>query len=35
MAPELDYPDTATLREIYEHNWKTTAFYLRCVPNAV
>jgi hypothetical protein len=35
MAPELDYPDTATLREIYEHNWKTTAFYLRCLPNAV
>ena len=35
MAPELDYPDTATLREIYEHNWKTTAFYLRCLPNTV
>jgi hypothetical protein len=35
MAPELDYPDTATLREIYEHNWKTTAFYLRAIPNAV
>ena len=32
MAPELDYPDTATLREIYEHNWKTTAFYLRGIP---
>jgi len=32
MAPELDYPDTATLREIYEHNWKTTAFYLRAIP---
>ena len=32
MAPELDYPDTSTLREIYEHNWKTTAFYLRGIP---
>ena len=32
MAPKLDYPDTATLREIYENNWKTTSFYLRCVP---
>ena len=29
MAPKLNYPDTATLREIYENNWKTTAFYLR------
>ena len=32
MAPKIDYPDTATLREIYEHNWKTTAFYLRGIP---
>ena len=32
MAPNLNYPDTATLRDIYENNWKTTSFYLRCVP---
>jgi hypothetical protein len=35
MAPKIDYPDTATLRELYEHNWKTTAFYLRGIPNTV
>lgn len=31
MAPKLNNSDT-TLREIYNNNWKTTSFYLRCIP---
>ena len=32
---KLDYPESTTLREIYENKWQTTAFYLRCVPSAM
>lgn len=29
IAPAINYPDESTLKEIYDKNWKTSAFYLR------
>jgi hypothetical protein len=33
VAPAINYPSESTLREIYDKNWKTTAFYLRPLPS--
>lgn len=29
LAPSMTYPRTSTLRELFGHKWKTTAFYIK------
>lgn len=32
LAPEINYNDEDTLRNVYEKKWKNTAFYIRLKP---
>lgn len=33
QAPKINYHNDYTLRDIYGHKWRNTAFYIRVMPN--